>query len=118
MERRRNNALQKLCRHYLRKLRYYADKHKLSDVLNELIERNSRKECVATEKEVMLLSRAVDDERLTRVEVPPILGKGYQDCFNDDDFDKIKKLKRVGIYSKVNTMLYAESLKHKSKKQQ
>lgn len=92
-----------------------ADKHGLTSWLNQAIKDTKRKDCSPTEKECAMLSRLVDDERLTRVEVPPILGKGYQDCFNDDDFDKIKKLKRVGIYSKVNTMLYAESLKCKTK---
>lgn len=93
-----------------------AEKHGLTSWLNQAIKDTKRKDCEPTEKECAMLSRLVDDERLTRIEVPPILGKGYQDCFNDDDFDKIKKLKRVGIYSKVDTMLYAESLKEKNKK--
>lgn len=92
-----------------------ADKHGLTSWINQAIKDTKRKDCEPTEKECAMLSRLVDDERLTRVEVPPILGKGYQDCFNDDDFYKIKKLKRVGIYSKVDTMLYAESLKRKTK---
>lgn len=92
-----------------------ADKHGLTSWLNQAIKDTKRKDCEPTEHECQMLSRLVDDERLTRIEVPPILGKGYQDCFNDDDFDKIKKLKRVGIYSKVGTMLYAESLKNKIK---
>ena len=110
-----NATLQKLCRHYLRKLHHYADKHDLSDVLNDLIERNARNECAATEKEVMLLSRAVDDERLQRTEVPPLLGKNYMECFVDEDFEKIKKLKRVGIYSKVSTLLYADKIRSAEK---
>lgn len=92
-----------------------ADTHGLTSWLNQAIKDTKRKDCEPTEKECAMLSRLVDDERLTRVEVPPILCKGYHKCFNDDDFDKIKKLKRVGIYSKVDTMLYAESLKHKMK---
>lgn len=92
-----------------------AEKHGLTSWLNQAINDTKRKDCEPTEKECAMLSRLVDDERLTRVEVPPILCKGYQDCFNDDDFDKIKKLKRVGIYSKVDTMLYAEKLKENSK---
>lgn len=92
-----------------------AEKHGLTSWLNQAINDTKRKDCEPTEKECAMLSLLVDDERLTRVEVPPILCKGYQDCFNDDDFDKIKKLKRVGIYSKVDTMLYAEKLKENSK---
>lgn len=111
----RNAKLRQICRKYLKKLRKAAKKRGLLNWIDATIEMTQDDKCKPTESEVMLLSRAVDDERLTRVEVPPILGKGYQDCFNDDDFDKIKKLKRVGIYSKVDTMLYAESLKHKMK---
>ena len=111
----RNEKLRKICRRYLKKLRKVADKRGLQDWITNAIELTKDEKCKPTESEVMLLSRAVDDERLARVEVPPILGKGYQDCFNDDDFDKIKKLKRVGIYSKVDTLLYAESLKNKIK---
>lgn len=88
-----------------------ADKHGLTSWLDQAINDTKRKDCEPTEYECQMLSRIVDDERLARVEVPSILDKGYQDCFNDDDFDKIKKLKRVGIYSKVDTMLYAEKLK-------
>ena len=111
----RNAKLRQICRSYLKKLRKVAYKRGLSDWIKQTIELTKDEKCKPTESEVMLLSRAVDDERLTRVEVPHILDKGYQDCFNDDDFDKIKKLKRVGIYSKVDTMLYAEKLKEKQK---
>lgn len=112
----RNAKLRQICRKYLQRLRHMADKRGLTSWLNQAIKDTKRKDCEPTEHECAMLSRLVDDERLTRVEVPPILGKGYQDCFNDDDFDKIKKLKRVGIYSKVDTLLYAESLKNKKHK--
>jgi len=111
----RNAKLRQICRNYLQRLRYMADKRGLTSWLNQAIKDTKRKDCEPTEHECEMLGRLVDDERLTRVEVPPILGKGYQDCFNDDDFDKIKKLKRVGIYSKVDTLLYAESLKNRIK---
>lgn len=47
----------------------------------------------------------VDDERVSRAEVPKILGKSYRECNEDDDFEKIRKLRRVGIYSKVSTLI-------------
>lgn len=84
-----------------------AAKHGLRKWLNELIKENRRGECEATEKEVQMLSRLCDDERLSRTDVPKVLGKSYRQCFDNDDFDKIKKLKHVGIYSKVSTILYA-----------
>lgn len=92
-----------------------ADKHGLTSWLEQAIKDTKRSDCSPTEKECEMLSRIVDDERLTRVEVPPILCKGYHKCFNEDDFYKIKKLRPLGRYSKVNTLLYAESLKNKKK---
>lgn len=111
----RNAKLRQICRRYLQRLRRMANKHGLTSWLDQAIKDTKRKDCEPTEKECAMLSRLVDDERLKYDEVHKIIGKGYQDCFNDDDFDKIKKLKRVGIYSKVNTLLYAESLKEKQK---
>lgn len=92
-----------------------AEKRGLSSWLNQAINDTKRKDCELTEREVMLLSRAVDDERIQRTEVPPLLSKTYRECTDNDDFDKIKKLHRVGLYSKVDTLLYAESLKEKQK---
>lgn len=102
----RNETLQRLCRGYLRRLRNVASKHGLLPQLNSLIAMNKRQECAGTEREVQMLSRMIDDERLTRQDVPKILGKSYRQCNDDEDFEKIKKLKRVGIYSKIDTLLY------------
>jgi hypothetical protein len=55
---------------------------------------------------VELLSRAVDDERLSRSEVPQVIGKSYRQANEDGDFEHIKKLKHQGIYSKVSALLY------------
>lgn len=111
MENRRNNALQKLCREYLRKLRYYASKHNLKDDLNELIKKNKRKECVATEAECMMLARMCDEERIGRTDVPQVLGKSYRRCVEDGDFDDIKQLPRMGTYSKVSAILHKTKVK-------
>ena len=92
-----------------------ADKHGLTTWLNQAINDTKKKDCEPTEKECEMLARLVDDERIQRTEVPPLLSKTYRECTDNDDFDKIKKLHRVGLYSKVDTMLYAESLKHKIK---
>lgn len=106
----RNETLQRLCRGYLGRLRNVASKHGLLPQLNSLIAMNKRQECAGTEREVQMLSRMVDDERLTRQDVPKILGKSYRHCNDDEDFEKIKKLKRVGIYSKIDTLLYKNKL--------
>ena len=104
--------LQKLCREYLSRLKDKAKQYGLSSWLQDIIEQNKRNECYATEEEVEMLSRILDEERIVRTDVPKILEKSYRQCVDDEDFDNIKHLKRVGIYSKVSTILY------KFKKQQ
>ena len=100
----RNETLQALCRDYLGKLRYMGKKHGID--VDGLIRLNRQKKCEATQREVELLSRAVDDERVSRTDVPKILGKSYRQSNDDGDFDRIKKLKYQGIYSKVSALLY------------
>lgn len=110
----RNAALQSLCRDYLTRLYYIANKYGLGTFVKEMLKANRRGECEATEKEVMMLSRCVNDERVSRTDVPKLLGKSYRECFESNDFDKIKKLPHVGIYSKVSTLLYGASKKNKN----
>ena len=100
----RNETLQALCRDYLGKLRYMAKKHGID--VDSIIRANKRKECEATNKEVEMLARCVDDERVSRTDVPKILGKSYRQSNEDGDFERIKKLKYQGIYSKVSALLY------------
>ena len=100
----RNETLQALCREYLGKLRYMAKKHGID--VDSIIRANKRKECEATNKEVEMLSRCVDDERISRTDVPKVLDKSYRQSNEDGDFDRIKKLKHQGIYSKVSALLY------------
>ena len=102
----KKKELQRICREYLSKLKGMAKRHGLGDALANLIEENIREECEATEKEVKALSRFCDDERLARSDIPNLLGKSYRQCCEDGDFDKIERLKRVGIYSKVNALLW------------
>ena len=98
--------LQSICRNYLLRLTNKAKQYGLSSWLQDIIEQNKRNECSATEDEVEMLSRMVDDERIERKDVPKILGKSYRQCVDDEDFDEIKKLRYVGIYSKISTMLH------------
>ena len=101
----RNETLQALCRDYLMRLRHMGKKHGID--VDAIIRANKRKECEATEKEVCALSRVVDDERLSRTDIPKVLGKSYRQANEDGDFEQIKKLKHVGIYSKVSALLFA-----------
>lgn len=101
-----NQILQALCRKYLKQLELVADKYGMGDMVRELRKDNERERCVATKEEVEMLSRAVDKERVTRAQIPKILGKSYRQCCDDEDFEKIEKLPRSGIYSRISTLLY------------
>lgn len=105
-----NETLQALCRDYLGKLRYMAKKRGID--VDSIIRANKRSECEATQKEVEMLARCVDDERVSRTDIPKILGKSYRQCFDEEDFEQVRKLKRVGIYSKVSALLYADKIKN------
>ena len=83
--------------------------------VDTIIEMNQRGECSATDTEVELLSRACDDERVSRADIPKILGKSYRQANEDGDFEKIKKLKHQGIYSKLSVLLYKSKNEHKRK---
>ncbi len=100
------DVLQDLCRGYLERLKCIADKHGLGSWIEKVIKDNANKKCEATEEEVEMLSRLCDDERVQRTDIPKILGVSYRHCFDNDIFDKIKKLHHVGIYSKISTMLF------------
>lgn len=77
----------------------------------DLIRMNYRRECAATEHECEMLARMCDDERLHRQDVPKLLGKSYIRAYEDGDFERIKTLRRVGIYSKISALLLGEELR-------
>lgn len=104
MSKQRNETLQALCRDYLLRLRYMAKKHGID--VDGIIRANKRNECEATNKEVEMLARCVDDERVSRTDIPKILGKSYRQSNEDGDFEHIKRLKHQGIYSKVSALLF------------
>lgn len=92
------------------KVRAISEKYGLQHWIDNKIQENIRGDCIGTEEEVEILSRIIDDERISRTDVPKILGKSYRQCFENDDFDKIKKLKHVGIYSKISTILHKNKI--------
>lgn len=100
---RRNETLQSLCRDYLRRLRHIGRRYGVD--VDGLIELNRRNECVSTREEVEMLARMVNDDRIERSDIPKALGKSYRQCIEDNDFDGIKKLGRVGVYSKISVLL-------------
>ena len=105
----RNDKLQALCREYLERLRSLAARHGLGAWIDSTIGANLRNECAATQDEVEALSRLVDDERLTRQEIGKELNISYRKCVESEVFEHIKKLRYVGTYSKIDTLLYKEN---------
>ena len=101
-----DDTLQTICRDYLNKLRPIAEKFGLGKFVDETVEANSRGKCVGTEEECEMLARICDDERIARKDIPEILGKSYRQANEDGDFERIKRLKHQGIYSKVSALLY------------
>ena len=88
-----------------------ANKHGLCKWIDETIEQTKDPNCKPTEYELEMLARACNEERLQRKDVPSLLGKNYRECVKSGDFERIKKLPRQGIYSKVNAILYANKRK-------
>lgn len=111
----RNEALQQVCRGYLLRLRPLAEKFGLGGFIDETVRLNTQEKCAGTEEEVELLSRACDDERISRAEVPKLLGRSYRQSYESGDFDKVKTLNRVGIYSKVSALLLKSELENENK---
>ena len=85
-----------------------AKKHGLGHFVDDTIRKNLKKECSGTQKEVEMLARLCDEERCSRTEIPEILGKSYRECCDKGLFDSIKKLRRVGTYSKVSALRLKE----------
>ena len=114
MLKQRNETLQALCRDYLGRLRYMAKKHGID--VDSIIRANRRNECEATQKEVEMLSRCVDDERIARNDIPKLIGESYRKVESDGVFDRIKRLRHVGTYSKISALLYKSKRNERTKK--
>lgn len=106
-----NDELQSIARHYLSLLKDIASKFGLKEWLDNLIEENKRGKCAATEEECRMLTRLCDDERVPRHDIPKIIGRSYRNCVDNEIFEKLKTLKRVGIYDKISVLLFKKSKK-------
>lgn len=104
MLKQRNETLQALCRNYLGRLRYMAKKHGID--VDSIIRANRKGECSGTEYECNMLARMVDDERVGRYDIPKLLGESYRKIESDGVFERIKRLRHVGTYSKISALLY------------
>ena len=87
-----------------------ARKYGLGDFVEDTIKANKDGKCKGTEHECEMLARMVNDERLHRKDIPKVLGKTYNKAFDNNDFERIKKFKRQGIYSKVSALLLKAEL--------
>lgn len=106
-----NNELQSIARHYLSLLKDIAIKFGLKEWLDNLIEENKRGDCSATVDECRMLTRLCDDERVTRQDVPKLLNTSYRHCVDNNVFERLKTLKRVGIYDKISVLLFKKRQK-------
>ena len=82
-----------------------AKKHGLLHWLDGVIKDNRHRRCEASRKEVEMLSRLLDEERVHRSDIPKILGKTYRQCVIDGDFRAINRLRSVGTYGKTDVLL-------------
>lgn len=105
---RRHEALQKIARGYLAKLQRCANKHGLGAWVKDIIAANKRKECEATKAEVMLLARCVNDERISRRDIPKLCGISYRKADEQGMIDRVDNLGAVGTYSKVSALVERE----------
>lgn len=105
-----HGLLQAICRHYLNRLRDVAARYGLEWFVDETIEMNKQGRCSGSEEEAEMLARLCDDERLSRRDIPKLMHKSYRQCNEDGTFNSIKKLKHVGTYSKINTLLKQKQL--------
>ena len=104
-----------MARAYLSRIRDIAERHGLLSWVDETIKANAENRCAATEDEVRILSRIVDEERVRRHDVPRLLGKSYRQCIDDETFEHLKTLPRVGIYDRLSVLLFAMKLKRRNK---
>lgn len=103
----KHNKLQIMCRTYLRRLKKYAGKFGLETFVEETIKANKRNECKAKTKDVEMLARMANDDRINRTDIPQVLGMSYRECNDKDLFQHIKRIENRGSYSKVSAELYS-----------
>ena len=106
-----NKELQRITRRYLGFLSPIAEKFGLGKWLKEIIDLNEQDKCSATEEECRMLTRLCDDERVARHDIPKMIGKSYRNCVDNEIFERLKTLKRVGIYDKISVLLFKKSQK-------
>ena len=104
----KNNAMQKLTRRYLGKLKHKAEKFGLGQWVRDIIKANKRKECAATKDECHMLARMVDEERIARKDIPLLFGVSYRKAEENDLFARVDKLGASGTYSRVSAIIESE----------
>lgn len=117
LKERKFNKLQKLCRLYLFELKRMAKRYGLLDFVQGLIKSNEKGECKAELKDVELLARIANDDRVSRVEIPKILKLSYRQVNDNDMYDQIDRIDNRSSYSRISTELLACELEYKKEKQ-
>lgn len=111
MNNEQESEMQRIARQYLLSLKPIAEKYGLFSWLKDIIDANKRGECSATKEETQALARLCDDERVTRQEVPKLLDCSYRNCVDNEVFEQLPTLKRVGIYDKISVLLFKKRKK-------
>jgi Trp operon repressor len=102
--------LQEIFRSYIKVLKNKFDNETVSECINKLLCDNENGKCSATEEQVDMIAKLVDEDRMKREEIPQMFGKSYKQCVEGNIFNKIKTLPKVGIYSKVSALLLKDKL--------
>lgn len=111
----REEALKEICVRYLEKLKRVAAKHGLLPWVEDTITAAKENRCAPTEDECEMLARCVDEERIHCLDVPKFLGISYRAAFEGGILENIKKLPRVGIYSKTDVIAKYKQMKDEKK---
>lgn len=111
----RKQKVQELTRYYLGKLQREANRYGLGDWLKAIRKANERGECESTEYTLNQLAKLCDDERMYQKDVTRLFGLSYAKAFDCGLFEKIRKIKCNGTFSKVDAVLRKAVLDEETK---
>ena len=83
----------------------------LGSVLNNLIEANKKRECVADKSQIDLLSREFEDDEIRTSGIPKQLGMSYRKMLETKKFKEIRVFNPRGRRSKVDVEILKDKIK-------
>lgn len=106
-----NEIRQSLFRSMLERTRGMAKAAGLGEWVERTLSENKSGRCAATDEQVDMLSRMLDEERIDRRDVPRELGLSYRFCVENGVFERLRKLLHLGTYSRTDTAVMKNKLK-------